>query len=385
MFLTHRKHVRHKKMKKAIIIAAATVLAGAISASLCGCKKECEANGRWTAGRANEWYEDKEWPVGCDYIPAYAGNQLQMWDAATWNPEAVERELGWAEDLGFNSVRIFLHHKLWESDRNAFFSRIDEFLGIAERHGISTLMTLFTNGGSEDRYIGEDIQPVAGIHNSTWAQTPGRTIVNDPSKWSLVERYEKDVLKHFGRDRRIIAWCLYNEPENVPECHTLPLLKKVFEWAREANPSQPVTATVITNPFTRKVKYYERFPIISFVCENSDVISYHCYDPTEEHEAFLKMLEPFGRPVFCTEYMGRTRGCTFQSTLPLLKDHKVAAYSFGLVNGAMQCQYEWNPVTNGEKVPFSEEPALWFHDILRRDGSPQYPEEAEWLAGFLKK
>ena len=342
-----------------------------------------EPAGRWSEQKAVEWYAERQWPVGCDYVPAYAGNQLQMWHSDTWDPSSIDRELGWAEDLGFNSVRIFLHHKLWECERDDFFSHVDEFLAIADSHGISTLVTLFTNGGSEMRYIGEDVSPVPGIHNSIWAQTPGQTIVNDPSKWNRMKEYEQDLLRRFGSDDRIIAWCLYNEPENVPSVHTLPFMRKAFEWAREVNPSQPLTATVITNPFTRKVKYYERFPIITFACENSDVISFHCYDGTEEMQAFLDMLKPFGRPIFCTEYMARTRGCTFESSLPLMRENKVSAYSFGLVNGATQCHYEWNAVVDGEKVPASGEPELWFHDILLPDGSPRYPEEVEWLRSFL--
>ncbi len=366
-------------MRKLILTLIPAVL-------ICACQKNSctAAYGKWTEDAAREWYSDMDWPVGCDYVPAYAGNQLQMWDSATWDAEAIDYELGLAEDLGFNTVRVFLHHKLWEADKDAFFGHVDEFLGIADKHGISVLVTLFTNGGSEERFIGEEITPVKGIHNSIWAQTPGRTIVNDPSSWGLVEAYEKDVLQRFKDDGRIIAWCLYNEPENVPSVHTLPLLKKVFEWAWEVRPSQPMTATVITNPFTRKVKYYERFPIITYVCENSDVISFHCYDGTEEMEAFLKMLEPFGRPLFCTEYMARTRGCTFGSSLPLLKEHKVAAYSFGLVNGATQCHYEWNTTVDGEKVTFENEPGLWFHDIFKKDGTPFDPEETAWLKAFLK-
>lgn len=342
-----------------------------------------EPDGRWTAAKANEWYDSMDWLVGCDYVPAYAGNQLQMWH--DWDPQAVDTELALAEDLGFNSVRIFLHHKLWESERDVFFSRIDEFLSIADRHGISSLVTLFTNGGSEERGIGEGISPVPGVHNSIWAQTPGITIVNDPSRWGLVEDYEKDVLRRFGKDRRIIAWCLWNEPENVPAVKTLPLMRKVFGWAREAAPSQPVTATVITNVYTRKVKYWERFPIITFCCENSDVISYHCYDSPSDHEDFLKMLKPFGRPIFCTEYMARTRGSEFMTTLPVLKENRVAAYSFGLVNGATQCHYEWNTVEDGCKVPFTQEPEVWFHDIFRPDMTPYDGEEVTWLKSFIRK
>ena len=339
----------------------------------------CGKGGQWSEEKANEWYSATDWPVGCDYVPAYAGNQLQMWQSGTWNPEEIDKELGWAEELGFNTVRIFLHHKLWESEKDAFFSHIEEFLRIADSHGISSLVTLFTNGGSEERFTGEDISPVKGIHNSIWAQTPGISIVNNPDRWGEMEKYEKDVLRHFGNDKRIIAWCLYNEPENVPACRTLPFMKKAFAWAWETRPSQPLTATVITNPFTRKVKYYERFPVITFACENSDIISFHCYDGTEEQQAFLNMLKPFNRPIFCTEYMARTRGCTFQSSLPLFKENKVAAYSFGLVNGATQCHYPWNEIKDGRKIAFEEEPELWFHDILLPDGPPRYPEEVEFI------
>lgn len=353
-------------------------------ACCCGTSGDCVRYARWTEEKANGWYESKPWPIGCDYIPAYAGNQLQMWHSGSWNPEEIDKELGWAEGLGFNSVRIFLHHKLWEEERDAFIGNIEEFLRIADSHGISSLVTLFTNGGSEERYIGEDIKPIKGIHNSIWAQTPGISIVNDPSEWGRMEKYEKDIIGHFRNDGRIIAWCIYNEPENVPACHTLPFMKKAFAWAREAGPSQPITATVITNPFTRKVKYYERFPIITFACENSDIISFHCYDGTDEQQAYLNMLKPFNRPIFCTEYMARTRGCTFSSTLPLFKENKVAAYSFGLVNGASQCHYPWNEIRDGKKIAFDNEPEIWFHDILYPDGTPWCAEEVEFIKDIAR-
>jgi len=352
--------------------------------ALCSCNaniKEKES-GQWSEEKANGWYASREWPVGCDYVPAYAGNQIQMWN--DWDPESIDSELSLAEDLGFNSVRVFLHHKLWEQERDMFFSRIDEFLTIADRHGISTLITVFTNGGSEERNLNEDIAPAPGIHNSIWAQTPGITIVNDTDRWNEMEAYVRDLLRTFKDDGRIIAWCLYNEPENIPAVHTLPFLKKVFEWAQEVRPSQPLTATVITNPFTRKVKYWERFPIITFVCENSDILSYHCYDLPQDQLDFISMLSGFNRPILCTEYLGRTRGSRFESTLPVLKGHRIAAYSFGLVNGVTQCHYPWNDVVDGQKVPFESEPELWFHDIFRDDLTPWSESEVEWLKRFLK-
>lgn len=340
---------------------------------------------RWSEEKANAWYAAQAWPVGCDYVPAYAGNQIQMWQSETWDAQAIDRELGWAESLGLNSVRIFLHHKVWEAEPEAYFNHLEAFLSIAEKHGISVLMTLFTNGGSEARFVGEKIAPVPGIHNSIWAQTPGISMVNDSSRWHEIETYEKAVLEHFRTDRRILAWCLYNEPENVPECHTLPLLRKVFSWAREVNPIQPLTATIITNPFHCNPKHYVRFPMINFIAENSDIISFHCYDSACVMQDFIHLVQTYNRPVFCTEYLGRPRGSTFEDILPLLKENKIAAYHFGLVHGATQCQYAWNEVVNGEKIPFTEEPEIWFHDILYPDGKPWKESECAFIRKLTGK
>lgn len=340
---------------------------------------------RWSEAKANEWYDGIEWPVGCDYVPSYAANQFEMWQDSSWDPERIDLELGWAEGLGFNTVRIFLHDQLWAADPDGFFAKVDDFLGIADSHGISTLPTLFTNGGSEDRHIDEDAEPVPGIHNSLWAQSPGASIVNDPSRWGDVERYEKAVLKRFGKDNRIIAWCIYNEPENNDACNTLPLLKEVFRWAREVNPEQPLTATVVTNPFVRPKRHMKRLPLISFICENSDIMSFHSYDDSTAMADFITLMKGYNRPVFCTEYLGRQRGSTFESSLPLLKADKVAAYSFGLAAGRTQLRYEWNDVVDGKKVPFTTEPELWFHDILHEDGSPWDSSEVAFLKEICRQ
>ena len=341
---------------------------------------------RWSEEKANAWYESMEWPVGCDYVPAYAGNQIQMWQSSTWDPEVIDRELGWAEQLGFNSLRIFLHDKVWKAEREAFFSHVDEFLKIADSHGMTCLVTLFTNGGSEQRYVGEEISPVPGIHNSIWAQTPGESVVNNPEKWNQVKEYEQDVLRRYKDDKRIIAWCLYNEPENVPSCKTLPLLKKVFEWAREINPSQPLTAPIYTRPFSQDNYRIDRFPVVTYVCENSDIISLHCYKEAEEMDKFIKVMKTLGRPVFCTEYLARTFGSTFEDIMPILKANKVAAYNFGLVKGAIQCHYPWNDRDSaGVKIPFTEEPELWFHDILNPDGTPYRQSEVDFIKSMTSK
>src|SRR5687767_4178490 len=65
--------------------------------------------GRWSVDRARAWERETGWLVGANYAPAYAVNQLEMWQAETFDARAIERELRWASELGFNSLRVFLH------------------------------------------------------------------------------------------------------------------------------------------------------------------------------------------------------------------------------------------------------------------------------------
>ena len=95
---------------------------------------------RWTPEQAHAWYAKQPWLVGCNYIPSNAINQLEMWQADTFDPATIDRELGWAASLGFTSVRVFLHDLLWQQDREGFLKRLDQFLAIAERHHIGVML-----------------------------------------------------------------------------------------------------------------------------------------------------------------------------------------------------------------------------------------------------
>src|ERR1700716_2235913 len=70
----------------------------------------------WTAEKANAWYVQHKWINGADFIPSTAINQLEMWQADTFDPETIDRELGWARGLGMNTARVFLHDLAWEAD-----------------------------------------------------------------------------------------------------------------------------------------------------------------------------------------------------------------------------------------------------------------------------
>src|SRR6266436_2777882 len=100
-------------------------------------------NERWPEKKANDWYASQPWLVGSNYIPANAINELEMWQADTFDPRRIDLELGWGQALGLNTMRVFLHDLLWQQDEAGFRQRINTFLEIAGRHKIRTLFVLF--------------------------------------------------------------------------------------------------------------------------------------------------------------------------------------------------------------------------------------------------
>jgi hypothetical protein len=321
----------------------------------------------WTADEANAWYKKQPWLVGCNFIPSTAVNELEMWQAETWDPKTIDKELGWAQSIGFNVVRVYLHNILWETDRGGFMTRINEFLKMTDNHGIRVIFVLFDDCWLPDPKPGKQPGPVAGVHNSGWVRAPGPAIVSNPEKWDLIELYEKDVLLQFKEDRRILMWDLYNEPGNSDMTEmTFPLLEKVFQWAWSVRPSQPLTCATWNH--ADKFKRYNDFQL-----KNSDVITFHNYSEPKNLEDEIKTLQKLGRPIICSEYMARTNKSTFKKNLPVLKKFNVGAVNWGLVSGKTNTIFPWG---SKEGTP---EPMVWFHDIFRKDGTPFDADEVKLI------
>jgi len=320
----------------------------------------------WSVEKANAWYSQHKWLTGANYIPATAINQLEMWQAETFDAAQIDKELGWAEGIGFNTMRVFLHSVAWKADPEGFKKRVDQFLSIAANHHIQPLFVFFDDCWNKTPKAGSQPAPKPGIHNSGWMQDPGQPMSGDPANFPGLEKYVKDVLTHFKHDKRILLWDLYNEPGNSGKRDSsLPLLKKVFEWARAVNPDQPVSAGLWDWSF-------EKLNI--FQLNNSDVITYHDYEEAPWHQRVIELLKANGRPLICTEYMARTRGSRFSTILPLLKKKNVGAINWGFVDGKTNTKYAWDtPMADGG------EPAEWFHEIFRKDGTPYRKEETDLI------
>jgi endo-1,4-beta-mannosidase len=169
------------------------------------------AQARWPADRANQWLDRQGWLVGCNYLPASAINQLEMWQADTFDAATIDRELGYAESLGFNSVRVFLHHLLWQQDEKGFLQRMDQFLDIAARHKIGVMFVLFDSCWDPHPRLGKQRAPKAGLHNSGWVQSPGAEALQDKNQHAALKDYVIGVISRFREDQRVQVWDLWNE------------------------------------------------------------------------------------------------------------------------------------------------------------------------------
>lgn len=343
------------------------------------------AQQRWTENEANAWYEKQAWPVGVNYVPSNAINQLEMWEADSFDPTTIDRELGWAEAIGMNTTRVFLHNLLWEQDPKGFAQRMDTFLAIAARHHIHTIFVLFDSCWDPHPKLGLQHLPIPGIHNSGWVQAPGAEILSDPSQYPRIERYVKGVVGTFANDPRIFAWDIWNEPDNgnvgsyVKEDLNnkgdilLVLLPQVFAWARTVNPTQPLTSGLWQGDWA---SLRTMSPMARIQVEQSDIISFHNYGWPEEFEQRAKQLEQFHRPVICTEYMARGAGSLFDMTLPMAKRHNLGAISWGLVAGKTQTYLPWD---SWDSPYVTRKPVVWFHDIFYPDGKMYRPYEGDLI------
>lgn len=337
----------------------------------------------WTPQQASAWYAQQPWLVGANYAPATAINQLEMWQADSFDPATIDRELGWAQGLGMNTMRVFLHNLLWEQDREGFKRRLDQFLSMAAKHGVRPMFVLFDSCWDPEPRLGPQHPPIPGVHNSGWVQAPGRARLVDKTQYGKLQAYVTEVVGAFARDSRILAWDVWNEPDNPGGGNYAPqadkqqlvegLIEAAFRWARAQDPRQPLTSGVWQHDdwSPAALSSMERRQLTQ-----SDVVSFHDYSWPETFEQRVRQLKAYGRPILCTEYMARGNGSTFDASLPIGKKHGVAMINWGFVDGKTQTRLPWD---SWQKPYTSGEPPIWFHEVLRSDGTPYRPAEVELI------
>jgi hypothetical protein len=342
---------------------------------------------RWSEQKANSWYRQQPWLVGSNYVPQSAINQLEMWQEASFNPAEIDQELTWAEAMGMNTMRVFLHDLLWQ-DAVGFQKRINEFLTIAARHHIRPMFVLFDSCWDPLPHLGPQHPPTPGVHNSGWVQSPGAKALADVNQYPRLKSYVEGVVQAFARDDRILAWDIWNEPgsdnagsypkEELPAkdktARVTALLPQVFAWAREANPTQPLTSgvwAVDNSPEGADLGKLQQIQL-----RESDIVTFHNYSWPEYFKRQIAWLKKYNRPVICTEYMARSVGSTFDTVLPIAKQENVGAINWGLVAGKTQTYLPWD---SWQHPYVLDQPPVWFHEVLRPDGTPYRAAEVDLI------
>jgi hypothetical protein len=347
---------------------------------------------RWSEEKAWKWHQENGWMAGTNFNPSTAINQLEFFQEESFDMETIDRELSWSAELGMKMHRVYLHNLLWDQDSLGFINRINAYLETADKYQIKTMLVLLDDVWHPVPKLGKQPDPTPFVHNSGWVQAPGAAILGDSLRHDELKNYIKGVISHFAEDKRVVAWDLYNEPDNVanqPEyaelevkdkyTYTFALLKKVVRWAREVNPSQPSTIGVWKGDHSLWGNPQALRPLERFMIENSDVISFHSYDNLQVTREKVEELKKYNRPIICTEYLARENGSTFEDILPMFKENEIHAVNWGFVSGKTNTIFPWSSWSK----PFDSIPKIWHHDIYRTDKSSFSEEEIALLKAEL--
>lgn len=328
---------------------------------------------RWSGEQAWRWYREQPWPCGFNYVPANAISYTEMWMDYAFDPAVIDRELSLAQDAGFNCLRVVLPFVVWEHDPDAFKKRLDVFLAICARRGQRVMLTLFDDcvfGPIADPVYGKQPEVVPGWYANGWTPSPGHGLVRDVAQWSRLERYVKDVVGSFRDDPRVWVWDLYNEPTNGGLGDlSKALADRVFDWAREVKPTQPLTVGM----------WNDDARLNRLILLRSDVITFHNYNPADHLADEISRLQAFGRPIICTEWLNRGRGSTVEACLPVFEKTRVGCMHWGLVNGKTQTHLNW-----GHR-PGQPDPPVWQHDLFRGNHEPYAPAELEQFRKAIRR
>jgi hypothetical protein len=338
---------------------------------------------RWSEQKANDWYAQQPWLVGSNYIASDAINQLEMFQPETFNPALIDKEFGMAQSIGMNTMRIFLQDQLWSSDPEGFQKRLSQVLSLAAAHGIRPMLVLFDSCWENNPHLGPQHPPIPGVHNSGWVQSPGKRELLDRAYEPKLEAYVEGVVGAFHSDDRILAWDVWNEPDNkggddeadepAKVARVEELLPKVFHWARSAQPVQPLTSGVWKGDWSNPAK---ESPTTKIQLTESDIITFHNYSWPESFEGSILVLQPLHRPIICSEYMARSAGSTFDGSLPVAKKYHVGAINWGFVAGKTQTYLPWD---SWDRPYVRSQPTVWFHEVFRQDDTPYRQHEVDLI------
>ena len=351
---------------------------------------------RWSKEKAWEWYHSRPWMRGCNYMSADCANRVDQWQSLGFEErfKTTERELSLMQETGFNTVRLILEYVVWKEEHDGFMERFDRYLSLCAKYGISCMIVLANDCMPPKTELWK--MPYLGEQQYDWGYHGGKKhsqhaphkepaphfYLDDPETREDYFRMVEEIVTRYRDDERICVWDLYNEPGNSRrEEITLPNVKRMFETVRSINPSQPLTAGIHHFPKNENEPFNE---VMQYLLDHSDIISYHCYKPYEEHIRIIKRLKKAERPLLNTEWLGRCLGNTVFDLFPLFYLEGIGCYNWGFVAGKYQTYEPWE----GTWKRYEADPTLnidftkWFHDLYRPNHRPYDPREIALIKRF---
>lgn len=354
---------------------------------------------RWTPEQAWEWYNQRPWVMGVNYVPAITLNSVELWQEDTYDEviKTVRKEFALMEDIGLNSVRMHLPFGVWYHEREKFIDRVDSFLGELDAMGISMMPILFNDCVSFEKpakiepalpkgWQHYDIGHHGGRKENPFTgekQKVGWIRWDEPEWRPVKEQFLRAMMERFHDDPRIYAWDLWNEPGNSNRFDmSIPYLKRCFDIAREYDPIQPLTAGVWRYPKDYGVDpNADVEPILRVALDESDIVTFHDYSPFEHIKNVVAGLKREGRPMMNTEWLNRVLDNMMEDNLPLYHDERIGSYSWGLVAGKSQHFLPWDELWFNRDLPLNR----WQHDLFDLFHTPYDPAELELMRKLSPK
>ncbi|MDB5053707.1 MAG: hypothetical protein JWM44_1757 [Bacilli bacterium] len=277
---------------------------------------------------------------GAVFVPTNAVNYIDMWQ--TFDTATIDRELGYAQTYGINTIGVYLHYLLWENDKAGYLNKIETFLQIANRHGIKTEFIFFDDCWDHNPQLGDQGAPIPGIHNSRWIESPGDNVKNNyfSTYKPKLKQYVQDVVNAHLNDQRIAFWENMNEPGCGVSGYAMDITQDLMNdarmWVKDTGTSLPQSSVFSGDKF-------------------SDFFSFHPYGSDYPG--------PYGPNVLNTESMNRGS----QSVPGIVQNYGGRStgyimWEFGI--GRTNTRFPWGSPLN------APEPTTPFHGIVYPDGHP---------------
>ncbi|MBL7041288.1 MAG: hypothetical protein ISR77_21810, partial [Pirellulaceae bacterium] len=268
-------------------------------------------------------FGDFSWMHGANYTPSYAATDVETW--LNYDPAVVDRELGYAERIGLNCVRVFLQSLVYEHAPEKFLGNFADFVDRADSHGLKVMPILF------DSCFG--VSPSLESQHM-WVANPGPDRMSE-ADFEALDAYVRAVVTPYVGDERIALWDVMNEP-------TVTVLSLTDEgraqiWTFVRHYARLAHKLDSTHAITVGVAGTDSSKVIDLI----DVLSCHSYAPTREkfREALATtqtQARQAGKPWIISECCAPGWGNRYEMVMPELREFNVGHTAWEVVIGKNQ-------------------------------------------------